>query len=131
MTSYLFRSYEANAAHIQPEIRVDNASLNIDKGVPCGLIINELVSNSLKHAFDTGCEGKIWVDFRVDHPNDNGGLNTYELCIRDNGRGLYNFDIRNATSLGLKLVSTLVKQIKGELTINNKKGTEFRITFKG
>jgi two-component sensor histidine kinase len=95
----------------------------MDTAVPCGLIISELVSNSLKYAFPPGMNGEIFVSLKfVD--------NKYELIIRDNGVGMSEeIDFNNLETLGLLLVNNLTEQIDGEMAINRKQGTEFMIRF--
>ena len=98
--------------------------IGVDMAIPCGLILNELVSNSLKHAFPNNKKGIIKVRFF-----SNNGTST--LSVRDNGIGFpEDADFCNMDSLGLQLVNTLVKQIEGEIKLlPRKKGTEFSITF--
>jgi len=130
LTTNLFLSYGVTKRAVQPKIHVENVTLGVDTVVPCALIINELVSNSLKHAFPklsgaVGETGEIYVDLR------HGAGNKFILSVGDNGVGLpEDFEIRNCESLGLKLVSALVKQLKGVMHINTSNGTEFVIQFK-
>ena len=98
--------------------------MNIETAIPCGLIINELISNSLKYAFPKGKNGKIHVSLKRQH-------NKYELTISDNGIGFpEDLDFRNTKSLGLQLVNNLVEQIDGEITLDYSQGTKFTIIFK-
>jgi PAS domain S-box-containing protein len=103
---------------------VGDVSLDIDAAVSCGLIINELVSNALKHAFPDGREGKIKIVLR----SRNGVV---ELTVSDNGVGIPgDMDVRTTESLGLDLVMTLAeKQLNGEITLDTREGTTFCITF--
>ena len=123
LVSKLFYSYNTEKTYIKPIFEVENLSLNIDTAVPCGLIISELVSNSLKYAFPTGMNGEILVSLKfVD--------NKYELIISDNGIGIpAEIDLNKLDTLGLLLVTTLTEQIDGEITINRNHGTEFIIRF--
>ena len=99
-------------------------NLNIDTAVPCGLIISELVSNSLKYAFPSGMSGEIFVSLKC-------VKNIYELIIRDNGIGMSDdIDFDNLETLGLLLVNNLTEQLDGDMTINRKQGTTFEIRFK-
>ena len=92
--------------------------------IPCGLIINELVSNSLKHAFLDGREGEIRIDLRS---GNNGQL---ALMVGDNGVGFpKDFDFRNTPSLGLKLVNILVEQLEGSIEYEKGDETTFVITL--
>jgi two-component sensor histidine kinase len=124
LVTNLFYSYNIEKTHIKPVLQVENLNLNIDTAVPCGLIISELVSNSLKYAFPPGMNGEIFVSLKFVN-------NKYELIIRDNGLGMSDdIDFNNLQTLGLLLVSNLTEQLDGEMTINRKKGTEFGIIFK-
>jgi len=120
LSSNLFRSY--SAGRISLRTQVDDILLGVDTAIPCGLIINELVSNSLKHAFPDK-QGEILVDLH----RDNG---KFTLRVRDNGVGFpEHVDFRNTDSLGLQLVCTLTDQLDGEIELDRAGGTEFRITF--
>ncbi|MEH2183336.1 PAS domain S-box protein [Nostoc sp.] len=124
LTTHLFDSYNVSSSQIQLNIQVDNASLDIETAIPCGLIINELVSNALKYAFVGNREGKIEVKFYQEFES------TLTLIIRDNGVGLpENFDSKKTKTLGINLVQGLVKQLRGKLEIDSQQGTEFKITF--
>ena len=124
LVSNLFYSYNAKKTNIKPIFEVENLSLNIDTAVPCGLIISELVSNSLKYAFPNRMSGEILVSLKcID--------NKYQLIIKDNGVGMpAEIDLNNLDTLGLLLVSNLTEQLDGEITINRENGTEFIIRFK-
>ncbi len=119
----LFYSYAIKEDQIRPVIHVDEIILNMETAIPCGLIINELVSNSLKYAFPNGREGVIVVSLK--EKNDK-----YQLKIGDNGIGLpEGLDFKHTNSLGLQLVNSLAGQIDGELELECSQGTEFKITF--
>jgi PAS domain S-box-containing protein len=120
----LIRSYGVNTDVITVRIEVDKVSLGVDAAIPCGLIINELVSNCVKHAFPGG-KGEITVAL---HFNDG---NT-ELIVKDNGIGIPDtIDIRNTETLGLRLVTILTEdQLKGTVILTRDEGTEFRIIFR-
>ena len=77
----LFYSYNVKEAQIKPTLKIEDISLNIETAIPCGLIINELISNSLKYAFPNDMNGEITISLKSE--NDN-----YKLCIIDNGIGL-------------------------------------------
>ena len=124
LVSNLFYSYNTVETNIKPIFDVENLSLNIDTAVPCGLIISELVSNSLKYAFLPETEGEILISLKfID--------DKYELIIRDNGIGMpVDIDFNKLETLGLLLVNTLTEQLDGEITIIRDHGTEFIIRFK-
>ncbi len=124
LAANLFRSYELNSSQIKPLINVENIFLEIDVAVPCGLIINELVSNSLKYAFTAGTPGEIRIEVYADNSRD------LALIVSDNGVGLpEGLDWQNLKSLGLQLVNNLVEQLGGTVKLNRNHGTEFRIIF--
>ena len=123
LIEYLQRTFSFESRHIEISLDIDPVSLDMDVFIPIGLIINELISNVFKHAFQEKGRGKISVKFKQDF--DNG----YELNVCDNGKGLPK-NIDDKKSLGLFLVNTLVDQIKGKLSVSsNDTGTEFRIHF--
>lgn len=125
----LFVSYGVNDKAVSSKIIVDDVGLNIDTIVPCALIINELISNALKHAFpDTGAhrgqKGKITIRLCRDRDNK------FILEVSDNGIGLpKDFSVENSTSLGLKIVGVLVRQLRGSISMESKRGTKFVIIF--
>ncbi|MBI2987000.1 MAG: PAS domain S-box protein [Deltaproteobacteria bacterium] len=124
LVSHLFRSYGVHSDRIVLRIHVEEAYLDVDTAIPCGLIINELVSNSLKYAFPEGKKGEISIDLRRQHDDH------YMLVVRDNGVGLpKNLDFRNTETLGLQLVNTLTEQIDGSIELGSSAGTEVKVTF--
>lgn len=125
ITRNLYHSYGRPEGGIELEFELENIYLNLDTSIPCGLIINEIVSNSLKYAFQGRERGKIRVEFAK---LSDGRL---KLIVSDDGIGLAeDFDIENAESLGLQLVTTLITQVSGELEIDVSSGTKFNIVFK-
>ncbi len=109
---------------VSTDISVEAMDLDIDNLIPCGLIINELLTNALKHAFDGVDSPEISISMvKVDEDN-------VCLTIRDNGIGLpEGFDISRSKGLGLKLVLTLTRQLDGKLEAVSGNGTTFRLTF--
>lgn len=119
----LFSSYGVDYDHISPEVNVENILLDIGTAVPCGLIISELVSNSLKHAFLNKNNGKISIKFDLNRSK-------HVLIVADNGTGFpEDIDFKNTKTLGLQLVNTLVKQLHGSIAISRENGTSFKIIF--
>jgi len=119
----LFQTYDVNQDIIEYNSCLDNIKLNIETSIPCGLIITELVTNSIKHAFLDGKKGKIWVKLQSEGEK-------YNLIIKDNGIGFpEDLDFRNTESLGLQLVALLVDQVDGSVELNRGNGTEFEIEF--
>ena len=126
LTNYLFRSCWDSPGKIALKIESGNVSLPVDSAIPCGLIIHELISNSLKHAFPDGKEGEIKIALHSINAKD------IELVISDNGIGIpEDLDFRNTKSLGLHLVTILAEdQLRGEIKLDRNKGTEFQIKLK-
>ena len=124
LAANLFASYGVDPEVVSWRINVENGFLGVDTAIPCGLIVSELISNSLKYAFPAGKHGEICIDFRRDDGNK------CILIVKDNGIGLpKEFDLRKLESLGLQLVCTLTDQLDGSLELDCTEGTEFRITF--
>ena len=125
LTMNLMDAYKYKTKNIQLNVKSDSVLIGIDVAIPCGLIINELVSNSLKYAFDEKDNGKIDIILKYCE-NDQ-----YMITIKDNGAGFpENIDFRNTKSLGMQLVNTLVNQIDGKIDKINSKGTTFTISFR-
>ncbi len=125
ITRNLYHSYGRPQGGIDLQFELENIYLNLDTSIPCGLIINEIVSNSLKYAFHERETGLIKIEFSKVSDDK------LKLIVSDNGIGLpKDFDVENAESLGLQLVTTLVTQISGELEIDVSSGTKFNIVFK-
>ncbi len=124
LAASLLISYQICPGKISLETDIDSVSLNVDQAIACGLVINELISNALKHAFPNQQVGKISIALH------NAG-NSIEMTIRDNGIGLPdNLDWRNTDSLGLSLVHDLVtEQLEGDITLERDRGTVFKIKF--
>jgi PAS domain S-box-containing protein len=123
---YLYQSYTPQARNIELSSEIEELPLTITHAIPCGLIVNELVSNALKHAFPEKRKGTITLSLRSPERD------TIELSVTDNGISLPDdIDIHTTKTLGLHLVTILVEdQLKGEITVSRRKGTRFRIRFK-
>jgi len=120
----LISSYSKIPGQVNVILDLEDVSLNIETAMPCRLIINELVSNSLKHAFKDHLNNEIKIKFfYID------GLHT--LMISDNGSGFPgDIDFRNTDSLGMQLVNSLVSQFDGKIEMEIGAGTCFKIIFK-
>ncbi len=117
-------SYRTGAREIGVTISTDDISLDIDTAIPCGLIINELVTNALKYAFPANSSGKVGVSVTESDT-------FYTLTVKDNGIGLPpGFDHTRTGTLGLQLVEALTRQLGGTLQIRAEGGTEAIITFR-
>ena len=122
MITHLFAIYKVEFGRIRHNVEAKNIQLDINRAIPCGLIINELITNALKHAFPEDREGEILVRMR---PSDG---DKYELTVKDNGVGLpEGFDIRQKGTLGFQIVSDLVKQLDGSIEIRRDAGSEIII----
>ena len=123
LSSNLVQTYIIEHANINLELDLGDVNLNLDQAIPCGLIINELVSNSIKYAFPFNKQGKICIKLtKAD--------NKIYLSVSDNGIGIPgNLDVENTDTLGLQLVYILVSQLDGDIKVINKKGTIFLFNF--
>jgi two-component sensor histidine kinase len=120
----IFRSYGAYSKNIGLEVQVKDIILDVDTAITCGLLVTELVSNSLKHAFIDGREGLINVKLFT----NNASMLT--LIVKDDGIGLKDYNNgQSLDSLGLKLVGALVSQLAGRVEVDRTFGTTFMITF--
>ena len=123
LVSNLFFSYDIDNTQIKPILETENVNLNMETAIPCGLIISEIISNSLKYAFPNGRKGQILISLKKIKKN-------YQLIIQDNGIGIpEDIEFDKLESLGLKLVFQLTTQINGKIEINRSNGTEFKILF--
>jgi two-component sensor histidine kinase len=118
------RTYARQPANIKFDYQMDDAYLPIDTAIRCGLIINELISNSFKYAFNGNSNGMIGINFAELADSE------YQLIVSDNGIGIpANIDITKTKSLGMKILHKLVQQIDGTLQSDFSNGTKFTITF--
>lgn len=126
LTNHLVQSYQAHIRGVVLQIMIGDVHLDIDTAIPCGLLITELVSNALKHAFPIagGHGGEICVQMcGTDNKH-------YELVVQDDGIGFSErLDWRNTTSLGLQLVNSLTRQLSGTVDLEAHSGTRFTIRF--
>ena len=121
LANHLFRYYEIDK-HVLLKVDVDDIYLNLDAAIPCGLIINELVSNSLKHAFPAGRSGTVRIALHK-RPGSQA-----ELEVADDGVG-FPGPISSAQSLGLRLVRMLADQLNGRIELHSPPGASVRLTF--
>ena len=123
LASDLRSSYGLGSQHVKLKIDVDNILLGVDTAIPCGVIVNELVANSLKHAFPGDRSGEIAISFREvdDH---------YSMIFKDDGVGLpEGLDISHPSSLGLTIVNAVTGQLGGTIALSRNGGSEISITF--
>lgn len=125
LTYHLEASYSVWSDRITPHLEIDDSSLEIDQAVTCGLIVNELVTNALKHAFPADHRAGAYV--RISFVRTGDG---YRLIVSDNGRGFRGGGTGGPRrGLGLSLVAMLVQQLRGTMEVDGERGTEFRIEF--
>lgn len=125
LVNNLFFVYGVNSDIITINLDIDDVFLDVGTAIPCGLIINELISNSLKHAFPIGRSGEIYVN--ISHLKSD---NKIALIVGDNGIGTpEEFSFNNQESLGLRLVKILTNQLKGDIKLEKGSGVEFKIVF--
>jgi len=123
LTTSLIASYRVHSGSVELKTQVDRVELVLDQAIPCGLLVNELITNALKYAFPGNRSGVIFM-----------GLTEKEMCIElvisDDGVGMpEGFSILNSDTLGLQLVNTLVEQLDGEIRVENSGGIKYLITF--
>jgi len=125
LTHQLITTYRTTASRVNMDIAITDIFLTITTAIPCGLIINELVTNALKHAFPHQRDGTITVSMT---PSNTDSL---ILTVSDTGIGFpEGIDFRNTTTLGMQLVTSLVEQLEGTITLDRSEGTRFRIEFR-
>ena len=123
----LVKNLKVNTALVTLNIHAEKISLDIDSAVPCGLIINEIMTNSLKHAFADGRKGSVYLEFSKISDD------RLRLIIGDTGCGMPpGFSIEKADSLGIQLISALTDQLEGKLDFETSEGggTRYSIVFK-
>lgn len=125
LCAYLFRSYGVDTQRIGLQTAIASVTLDLDRAIPCGLIINELISNAVKYAFPEQRRGVVQVELQQLTEQ------CYQLQVRDNGIGLPpDLDLAQTESLGLSLVYDLAHQLNGEIHVDCTAGTAFTIRFR-
>jgi two-component sensor histidine kinase len=126
LTSYVSENYENTDIQAKVELQVVPLTLHINKLIPCGLIVNELISNAYKYAFNENSSNNlIRISFSKNSFSDN-----YELSITDNGKGIpENFNFDDQVGLGLTIVHSLVEQLDGRIKFERNNGTVINISF--
>jgi len=120
----LLQTYMADPGRVALKIDCGEISIGLEQAIPCGLIINELITNAIKHAFPRNRQGEIRVSF---HKGEDGQIT---LRVADSGIGLpSDLDITRTGTLGMQLVTMLTKQLRGELTMEGNKGADFLVRF--
>jgi PAS domain S-box-containing protein len=116
--------YELDKNHIKMNIDVEDVSLNIETAIPCGLLIDEMVANSLKYAFPDGRVGEITINLHSDDDNK------FNLMVSDNGVGIpIDIDQEKTDTFGMQLIKYLTRQLRGTIELDNSNGTKYNLSF--
>ena len=120
----VFSATGSSPSLVTLELAIDDVALAVDKAIPCGLVLNELITNSLKHGFKDGRRGRVRVELaRLDDAR-------CRVSVEDDGVGLpVGMEVAQSGSLGLLLVRTLAEQLEAELEVDGTQGAAFRLTF--
>jgi two-component sensor histidine kinase/response regulator of citrate/malate metabolism len=123
LTTFLLQSEHNQARNVDMRISGRDVSLSVDVAIPCALMVNELVSNSLKHAFAGRSQGQVDINLEVEDQD-------MDITVSDNGQGMPpGFDLEKTESLGLQLVLNLAHQLSGRVSLETGPGTAFHISF--
>jgi PAS domain S-box-containing protein len=123
LVNNIIHSFHLSNSNVQLITDLGAVNLNLDQAIPCGLIINELLTNAMKYAYEGIENPELFIGISQEN-------NLISICVSDNGIGLpEGFKIDESDSLGLQLVQTLMEQLEGTLILNNEKGTKYFITF--
>jgi PAS domain S-box-containing protein len=124
LSAQLVQSYNVDPQRITVHLQVESVILDIDQAIPCGLILNELLSNAFKYAFPPNRPGTVHVELHADTAQQ------VRLVVRDNGIGFPDaIDVHHTESLGLQLVAMLTEQLQGTIALERVDGTAFTLTF--
>lgn len=124
LAAYLFSAYDGHRKGLRLALDIDEIYLDMDTAIPCGLIVNELVSNALKYAYPAGTQGEIRIELKRSAASD------LKLVVADHGRTFpADLDFRKTQSLGLQLVCSLAEQLNGAIALDRSAGTRFEIAF--
>ena len=124
LVGILMQTYAVKPSQVTVDIAVERTELSVDTAVPLGLVVNELISNCLKHAFAQGQPGTVKVSLR------RSSADRLELTVRDDGRGFpIGFNWRQSATFGLHLVSILSEQLQGTLDVTSSRGVAFSVTL--
>ncbi len=125
LAAYLFEFFKVDPGQVRLEIEVGDVRLDINSAVPCGLLISELISNALKHAFPKGRKGTVSIRLRREKDG------SVKIKVADDGVGLpESMDFRRTESFGLQIVDLLIGQLEGTIELDRKKGTAFTVSFR-
>jgi two-component sensor histidine kinase len=132
LVDYFNRSFNRKDPFIRTSIHIEDVFLSLDTAISCGLIVNELMTNTHKYAFP-----ERWIEhnkrengYLIEISMEKKGDNSFVLIVRDDGIGIPDeIDITETDSLGLKIVASMADQMNGKIEISGKNGTEFKISF--
>lgn len=123
LVSNISQSFQNEEKTIKSELDLENITLNMTQAIPCGLLLNEMITNAYKHAFKGRNEGTIFVTLK------SGVDNRVHISVSDNGVGI-DKGVTDSGSIGMTLIKTLTNQLRGKLEIKSENGTKIEITFK-
>ena len=121
LIQYLVYSYGYHEKNFKLDLEIKGINLDVDKAIPLGLILNELISNAFKHAYENEPNPRLVVNLAYPDPNE------LDICIQDNGAGMPPADERQRKTFGMKIVSTLIKELKGSLNVETQNGTTYHL----
>ncbi|MEX2233553.1 MAG: tetratricopeptide repeat protein [Cyclobacteriaceae bacterium] len=119
LIQYLVYSYGYHEKNLKLDLEINAISIDVDKAIPLGLILNELISNAFKHAYENQPNPSLMIN--LEHP----GLHQLNIRIRDNGGGIPEANEKQRKTFGMKIVSTLIKELKGSLDVKCENGTTY------
>ena len=123
LAEHLFHSYVMDSSRVELKLELEPTLLGIDQAIPCGLLLNECITNAFKHAFSPGVPGALSIQLR----EENGHV---ILSVSDDGKGMPNgFETEPPTSLGFEIMRTLTEQLEGTLEVREESGSEFIFRF--
>jgi PAS domain S-box-containing protein len=126
LSAQLLHANDAKQRQITCELDVHEVRLPVDRAIPCGLILNELITNALRHAFPGGRSGRVWITLKQVNTRE------LELSVEDDGVGFPpGFDVRKAATLGLELVFTFAEQLDAQVTVSSQTAASFQFRFAG
>lgn len=124
LTDNIINSYGVDTNRINIVSNVESIMLDIDTAIPCGLIVNELLTNATKHAFPGDRKGEISIGLEIDSDGN------YILTVKDDGVGISDeLDFKNSNTLGFQLVNALVNQLNGSVIVSKQNGTIFQVVW--
>ncbi len=124
LVEYLLSNYQEKSSNIVSRIEIENIKLNVTTGIPCGLLINEIVTNSIKYAFSDNTRGEIYIRMKKDAEN------YISMTIGNNGEDFDFAAAEEKNTIGLKLIKLLSRQLRGKLHIDSTNGICYTLKFK-